>query len=408
MDAIPEETYRSDLQRCVRCGSCKASCPTLIEDPLEGMGARGRITLLRNLLEGRLNPSALLNERIFSCLLCGACSETCPLGVDVVESIYRGRALLSESDRRRRYLRVLARLSSRWPDLAFKIARVGQHIVFPALARRGIIPFSPELTEVPLRKMDQVFRVNRKRGRVAIFTGCSVNYVLPHLGESLINILQRLKYEVVLPKGEVCCGAPLRGLGLEREAKELARKNLRVFDRLKVEAILSLCPTCTVTLRNEYPKMIGYGLEKATDISVFFKDKLDVAESIGKTAVYHDPCHLTYGLGIRQEPREIIRKAGIHLREAEDSGCCGFGGLFCFSFRDMSDRILEKRSVQIMATEADAVVTSCPGCVLQLSRKITERPVLHLVELIEEAYCYRTTEKSGSPAKGLEREPTLF
>lgn len=300
------------------------------------------------------------------------------------------------------------RFSSKWPDLTFKIARMGQHMLLPILAKRGIIPCTPELPEVPLRRTDQVFRVSRKRGRVAIFTGCSINYIFPHLGESLINVLQKLRYEVVLPKGEVCCGTPLRSLGLEQEAEELAKKNLRVFDRLKVEAILSLCPTCTHTIKNEYPKMIGDGLERASDISVFFRNKFDAAESIGTTAVYHDPCHLHYSLGITREPRDIIRKAGIHLREAEDQGCCGFGGLFCFSFRRMSDSILEKRAGKIISTEADAVVTSCPTCILQLSRNITDRPVLHLIELIEEAYCYRTAEKAEKNAEDPAREPTLF
>lgn len=392
----------------MRCGSCKACCPTLDEDPLEGMGARGRITLLRSLLEGGIDPSKLLNERIFSCILCGACSGTCPLGVDITESIYRGRELLYKTDKRRRYLRSMVKFSSKWPDLTFKIARMGRHMVLPILAKRGIIPCTPQMPEVPLRRTDQVFRVPKKRGRVAIFTGCSVNYIFPHLGESLIYVLQKLRYEVVLPKGEVCCGTPLRSLGLEEEAEELAKKNLRVFDRLKVEAILSLCPTCTHTIKNEYPKMIGDGLERASDISVFFRDRLDAVENIGKTAVYHDPCHLHYGLGITEAPREMIRKAGLHLREAEDQGCCGFGGLFCFSFREMSDRILEKRTGKIVGTEADAVVTSCPGCILQLGRTITDRPVLHLIELIEEAYCYRTAEKAEKTARDPDREPTLF
>jgi glycolate oxidase iron-sulfur subunit len=402
------ERYRADLEKCARCGSCKALCPTFDQDLLEGMGARGRITLLRKLREGGLSPSKLLNERIFSCILCGACEGTCPLGVDITGSIYRGRALLRETDRKRRLLRGLVRFSSRWPDLAFRIARTGSHVLLPLLAKRGIIPCAPGLPEVPLRRSDQVFRVGKKRGRVAVFTGCSVNYVFPYLGESLIRVLQKLRYEVILPKGEVCCGTPLRSLGLEGEAAELAKKNLRAFDRLKVEAILSICPTCTYTIRDEYPKMIGDGLERATDISVFFRDKLDTARSIGKTVAYHDPCHLRYGLGITEEPREIIKKAGIHVREPEDQGCCGFGGLFCFSFREMSDRILEKRSAKIIDTEADAVVTSCPGCMLQLGRNITDRPVLHLVELIEEAYCDRSEEKAEKSVKDREREPTLF
>ena len=400
--------YLEDLSKCVRCGSCKALCPTYADDPLEPMGTRGRLILLRGLIKGEIKPSPLLNERIFSCILCGACAGTCPLGVDIPEAIYRGRAFLSSSDKKRRLMRPLARVSTRWPDLAFRMFRLVERRLLPFLARRGIIPFSPELPDTPLKRSEQVFKVHKKKGRVAVFAGCATNFIFPHLGESLINVLLKFGYEVVLPKGETCCGAPLRALGLEKDAAELAKKNYRVFSRLKVDAIVSLCPTCTLFLRSEYPKMIGRGLEKAMDISTFLEDKLKPVDKIYKTSFYHDPCHLYYGLGVKNEPREIIKKSGLDLVGAGEPDCCGFGGLYCLSFKEISSDLLRKRADKIAESSADMVITSCPGCVLQLSRSITDRPVLHLIELIEEAYCYRSAEKSGKKEKDPGREPTLF
>jgi glycolate oxidase iron-sulfur subunit len=400
--------YLEDLSKCVRCGSCKAQCPTYAGDPMEPMGTRGRLILLRGLLTGEIKSSRLLNERIFSCILCGACAGTCPLGLDIPEVIYRGRALLSSRDKGRRFLRPLALWASRRPDLAFRLLRMGERFVLPILSRRGTIPFNPELPEAPLRRGDQVFKVNKKKGRVAVFVGCNINYIFPHMGESLINVLHKLGYEVVLPKGETCCGAPLRSLGLEREAEELARKNFRVFSRLKVDAILSLCPTCTLFLRNEYPKMIGKGLEQSMDIATFFEDKLKAVEKIYKTSFYHDPCHLYYGLEVRKEPRDIIKKSGVDIVGAGKPDCCGFGGLYCLSFKNMSAELLRKRADKITESGADMVITSCPGCVLQLGRSITDRPVLHLIELIEEAYCDRTAEKPQKKEKDGDREPKLF
>ena len=102
-----------------------------------------------------------------------------------------------------------------------------------------------------------------------------MNFLYPHLGEALINVLHGLGYEVILPAGEICCGVPLRTLGLEEEAKRLAKKNLDAFSRLHVEAVVCLCPTCTHALKSDYPKMIGEGIEKVSDISTFFVDKLD-------------------------------------------------------------------------------------------------------------------------------------
>jgi glycolate oxidase iron-sulfur subunit len=400
-----ESKYLEDLAKCVRCGSCKAQCPTYGEDPLEPMGARGRLVLLNGLITGKLKPSKLLNERIFSCVLCGACSASCPVGVDVAGAIYRGRALLADTDKKRRYLRYLARYAVRYPDFAFRMAKLSHRFLFPRLIRMGLIPFSPELPEAPFRRVEQVLKVPKRKGRVAVFTGCSVNFIFPQYGESLINVLRRFGYEVILPKGEVCCGVPLRTLGLEKEAAELAKRNYRVFSRLNVDAVLSLCPTCTAALKFHYPDMIGKGLHDAMDISVFFRDKVGLADSIRKTVFYHDPCHLRHDLGVNKEPREIIRKAGLDLVPSGDQGCCGFGGVFCLSCRDISNSLLKRRTERIIDSDPDVVVTSCPGCILQLSRTITDRPVLHLVELIEEAYCFRTAGKEEQDAG---KELTLF
>ena len=135
--------------------------------------------------------------------------------------------------------------------------------------------------------------------------------------------------------------------------------------------------------------MIGKGLERTVDISTFFLDKLEYLPRIEKTAVYHDPCHLRHALGVKNEPREIIKNAGIGLIETKDPGCCGFGGLFCMSNKEMAASFLNKRAEDIAGSKADTLITSCPGCIIQLSRTIKDRPVIHLIELIEEAYCFR-------------------
>jgi len=393
MENAVDKKLAADLSRCVLCGGCKASCPTYGEEPSEALAARGRVRLLRELAEGGLKPSAELCERIYNCILCGACEGSCPLGVDIPGAIYRGRRRLTDFDRRLRYWRPIIRMSMRWPGHAFRAARIGRGVL-PLLARRGLIPFVPDLPEAPFAKEDQVIRVNKRRGRVAVFSGCSINYLFPQLGESLVNVLHHLGFEVILPKSETCCGAPLRALGLEEEAAEHAKRNHRVFSRLKVDAVVSLCPTCTHNLGVEYPKMTGRGLEKVMDLSVFLADVLGRASLIEKSAVFHDPCHLRYGLGVTEEPREIIRRAGLELRAAEETGCCGFGGTFSLLNREMSSSLRRRQAERLIRSNADVVVTSCPGCILQLSREISDRPVLHLIEVIEEAFCLRTEQPS--------------
>jgi glycolate oxidase iron-sulfur subunit len=385
---MDDSRYLSELSKCVRCGSCKAFCPTYDGDKTETMGARGRLVLLWALTAGQLKPSSILNDRIFSCILCGACSGSCPSGVDVPEVIYHGRSLLKSTDTKRRYLRYLTKFSTKRPNLSFRLLRMTQHIVFPYLLKKGILPFRPEIPESTLKEGHQVYKVSKKKGRVAIFTGCIVNFLYPHLGESLITILQRLDYEVILPAGEVCCGIPLRSLGLEEEAKEFAKKNLEIFGRLNLDAIVSLCPTCIHAITVEYPKLIGEGLEKAMDLSSFLVATFDpsLLNSPFTKATYHDPCHLNYGLGIKRAPREIIKKIGIDLIETKGERCCGFGGIFSLSSRDLSQRLLDTCIRDYEETEAETIITSCPGCMMQLSRGIKNKPVVHLIEAIEAAY----------------------
>jgi glycolate oxidase iron-sulfur subunit len=387
---VEKEKYLKELSKCVRCGSCKAFCPTYDEDVTEAMGARGRLALLWGLSEGLLKPSQVLMERIFSCLACGACAESCPAGVDIQEVIYRGRSILSELDRQRKYVRFLIKFFAKTPRLSFRILRTVRYL-FPSLIEKKVCPSLPEIPESPLKDKRQVYTVPKKKGRVALFTGCAVNFLYPHLGESLIHVLQRLNYEVILPAGEVCCGVPFRNLGLEEEAAKLARKNIAVFSKLHVEAIVGLCPTCIYALKKEYPKLIGEGLDKAMDIASFLIDKLDPFHfspitSRASKAVYHDPCHLNYGLGVKKEPREIIKKVGIDLIETEEQKCCGFGGVFSFSCRELSASLLEKRVRDISKARAEIIITSCPGCMMQLGRGLKDVPAFHLIEVLEEVF----------------------
>lgn len=385
--------YLKDLSKCVRCGSCKALCPVFDEESIEPVGTRGRLALLWALASEEIKPSSLLNDRVFSCTLCGACCGQCPAGIDIKEVIYHGRHILKKSDKKRKIIRFLTHIFLKNPALSFRVMKASRQTLFPYLLKKGIIPFNPDLPEYCLKQSLQVISVHPKKGRVAVFTGCTVNFLYPHLGEALINVLNHLGYEVILPAGEVCCGAPLRALGLEEEAMAAAKKNLAAFGRLNVDAVLSLCPTCTLTIKKEYPKLVGEGIDRAEDISSFFVDKLKSLKlphllSNIRKPVFHDPCHLKYGLGISNEPREIIKYIGYGLIESDMAKCCGFAGIFCFSNQQLSQRLLKTCTEEYMNKGADAIITSCPGCIIQFSK--TEMPVLHLIDIIEEAILQKT------------------
>lgn len=382
--------YLSDLSRCVRCGSCKAYCPIYDVTASESMSARGRLALFYHVANGILRVSPELHDRIFACMLCGACANTCPLGIDIKEILYHGRALLRPSDTRRTLLRKFVDFATKRPRLVHSFLSVTQHLVLPHFAKKGFVPTDFELPDRCLGDMEKVISVPHKKGRVALFAGCMVNFVYPHLGLSLVNVLRTLGYEVILPAAESCCGAPLRSLGMEEAAKELARKNIRLFNRLKVEAVLSLCPTCTLTIQREYPLLVGEGIVNAQDISSFLIDRFDssfvkLPDRQRGNILYHTPCHLKYGFSIEREPIELIERAGYEAIVPKEHRCCGFAGVFSVTFRALSHRLLTSWVEDFREIGADRVVTSCPGCMLHLSKGLRQTPVLHLVEVIEEA-----------------------
>ncbi|MBF0537567.1 MAG: (Fe-S)-binding protein [Nitrospirae bacterium] len=382
-----DKEFLSTLSLCVRCGGCKALCPSFEATHQETHTARGRLKLLKSLAERQIKPGASLNDKLFSCLMCGNCTSSCPLNIDIDEVFSHARGLLKENDSRHSTLRILTKLAFKNTDLTLKFIRPFQKILEKKLTDMRFLPQNMGLIENPFKKTE-VFRPAEKIGRVAVFSGCSVKHIYPELSYSLATVLNALKYEVVFPHSEVCCGAPFRSLGMEADARSYAEKNYDVFSRLKVDAIVSLCPTCVVALTKHYPRLIGKELNNVYDISTFLKDKVTIKKKQIKLKVsFHDPCHQKNFLKVTLQPRELLTQCGAELVEPKRPLCCGFGGTYSFFHKEASDRILEATSAQLLSTGCDVVVTSCPNCIFQLSKGLTEKPILHLIEVLEESIC---------------------
>jgi glycolate oxidase iron-sulfur subunit len=375
-----------------------------MEDTNEGMSARGRIVLLRKFSDGEVAPSEILDKRIFSCILCGACNTLCPLGINITDSIYKGRKSLRGFSRKRRLfsfgvrfalkrhyrgLRLLKALES--ISRIFPISRVQP---FKAIKKIGI-----SFPDSSLRDSVSIFKAHkahRPKGRIAVFAGCSANFLYPNIGRSLIYSLNNINYDVVLPKGEVCCGAPLLGLGLEEDAAELAERNMETFKKLNVEAVVGLCPTCVHFIRTKYRMLVGDRIDNALEASQFLSSELGVrsSELINSKlrVVYHDPCHSVYNLNVSKEPRQILKSMGFNLIDS-DRGCCGFGGTFRLLYQELSEALLNRRVEEYK--KADMIVTSCPNCILQLKSKIKDKQVKHVIELIKESLHGDRNERHG-------------
>jgi glycolate oxidase iron-sulfur subunit len=356
------------------------------------MTARGRLRLVSAVAKGRLEPTKALKKRITSCILCGRCMESCPAGVDIMEILYKARSEILGS--------TLVRFAARQalhPARLDRLVRVAGRIHGPftrRLSAAGRFRIIPPLPPQPFRHEHQVFKPKKRRGRVALFVGCVINYVYPEMGEDTVSILLNLGYEVVVIRGEVCCGAPHRELGDHATFVKLAEKNLELFGKIRAEAVVTGCPTCALTLRDHYPKHVpdaGRLAARVKDITAFLYENIDdlPLDSGLSRLVYHDPCHLRYGLDVRDEPRKLLDGTGAEVVEmGRESACCGFGGLFGMAHYDFSQRIGAARRAEALKTGVKDVVTSCPGCVLQFQDAFKADEgvrVWHTVEVIRKA-----------------------
>lgn len=375
------------LLNCVRCGNCKALCPTYIEDSSEGMSARGRIALIEKFFGDELKFSKNLDDKIFSCILCGSCNKLCPLGINVTDTIYEARNQIKDFNKKRKFLGLGIRLGLKKASNSFRVLKfldtmnelipVFRIYPFNIIKKMDII-----LPDSMLKEKGTIFRASKPKGRIAVFVGCSVNFLYPNIGKSLIEILNIMNYDVILPTGEACCGSPLMGLGFKEDAAEMAERNIKAFKKLNVEAVIGLCPTCIDFIKNGYKELFGDAINNAIEVSQFFSELQPSALSPKpQKVIYHDPCHSIYRLNVSAEPRKILQSIGFNIIDSE-RGCCGFGGIFRLLYQKLSEDILEKRVEEYK--KADMIVTSCPNCILQLKSRINYKPIKHIAEIINE------------------------
>ena len=378
------ERLKKKLSVCALCGRCKKDCPTYLNEHKESQGPRGRLLLL---YEASCNEKSIdqgIIDRIYSCLLCGACEGVCPSGVDVIEALLLGRFVVKKQDRKGRLLRRLVSAGSKRPILTYKLLSLLKELLNPLLVRKGIIHRGLKLDMPPLQSVDTVFQPEgTRRGRVVLYTGCSVRFLYPYLGQSFITVMTGLGFEVVLQRKEYCCGAPLLGLGLMKETERLAEMNIRVFENLKADAIVSLCPTCVTVTGGIYRRLFGTSLEMMV-FDDFIKEHLGSVHrsTLESSAFYHPPCHMRHYEGF-ESSISLIKTAGLELK-GQSTGCCGHAGTYSLRFRERSRQILRDRINEFEKTGADIVVTSCPGCMFQLSKMIDHPRVIHTVEIVEE------------------------
>ena len=412
-----------DLYKCVQCGFCLPSCPTYLETGLETESPRGRIVLMKAVREGRLGMSDRVVSHWDRCLQCRACEVACPSGVPFgrlmeqtrSQVLQQGKESLSTRWTRRLFLRGLL------PNLpvlrlAARVIRVYQMSGVRSLIKHAgslkLLPYKlvefenqqPTISKrffSPSSKTFQSFKPTKRK--VALLSGCIMPLVQASTMESDVNVLRHNHCDVTVPMKQVCCGALNLHSGDVHKALDMARRNIDIFLENDPDAIITASAGCGSTMK-EYRELLSGDAaytEKAARFSSLtrditeFLDELPItppSKSVIRRVTYQDACHLLNAQGISDAPRRILKAIpGVELVEMENSNrCCGAAGMYTVTQQSMSKQILESKMRCVRATKADVVVTTNPGCTIQLESGSTQMgantTVCHLVDILSESY----------------------
>ena len=404
------------LRKCVHCGFCLATCPTYVELGNELDSPRGRIYLIKDMLENNKPASAKVALHIDRCLSCLACVTTCPSGVDYmhlidqarvrVERTYRRpigdrlmRWLLAKVLPRRRRFRLALRFSFLLRPFAALIGRRGQ-FGRRLMAMRALSP-----QRLPRRTRQLPGRVYSPEGppqaRVALLTGCAQAVLDPGINAATIRLLNRFGVEVVLAEGEGCCGALVHHLGREKEGLAYARQNIKAWIRAHrkkpLDAILITASGCGTTIKDYahmlrldpvYAKPAARISALAMDLTEFLSTRDILPPEQGKDIVvaYHSPCSMQHGQGIVLEPKLLLRRAGFTVVDIPEGHlCCGSAGTYNILQPEIAARLAARKAANIESVAPDLIATGNIGCITQIAA-VTEIPILHTVELLDWAY----------------------
>ena len=390
------------LRACVHCGFCTATCPTyqVLGDELDS--PRGRIYLIKEMLESGRPADARTVKHIDRCLSCLACMTTCPSGVHYMHLIDQARAYIEKTYRRPWHDRALRRVLA-WViphptrfRLALLAAKIGRPFaaLIPDARLRAMLAMAPK-TIPPVSRNDdpQTFPAKGEtRMRVALMTGCAQKALNTDINDATIRLLRRLGCEVVVPRGMGCCGALTHHMGRENEAHGSARANVAAFMAEKaaggLDAIVINTSGCGTTVK-DYGHMLG-GADAATvaglavDVSeLLVKIGLPEGAAKGLRVAYHAACSLQHGQQVKTAPKDLLKRVGFEVVEPADSHlCCGSAGTYNLLQPEISAQLKARKVETLEAKRPDVIAAGNIGCMMQIGSG-TGVPVVHTVELLD-------------------------
>jgi glycolate oxidase iron-sulfur subunit len=410
--------YYDEIARCNKCGFCQVACPVFRATGYETGVARGRLALLRALIERRTEWSDSIEDPLFTCLACGACTANCFPAVATADLVFAARSDYLDVVGRNPLHRLLfdhllpyprrMRLAVRSVALSRKsgLSRVARALGLLRFLGRdfpraeGIVEQFPDSAFRDVTKPG-VLKGEGRGGRVAYFVGCGMDLICTQAAQATLRLLLE-RAETVEVMENCCCGLPAATYGDLPAAQRLARRNLQLFRERAYDAIVTDCSSCAAFLK-KYPALFAEDdpmHQRAAEAAVHVKDVVQVlsahgsssASLSGKTGTvvmtWHDPCHARRGQNLVQEPRQILKSLpGVEYRELPESDwCCGGAGSYSLFHYDLAQKVLDRKIDNVAGTGADAIATSCPACMIHLSFGLRKRGlpirVFHISELM--------------------------
>jgi glycolate oxidase iron-sulfur subunit len=397
------------LRTCVHCGFCTATCPTyvLLGDELDS--PRGRIYLIKDMLEHDRPATPEVVKHVDRCLSCLACMTTCPSGVHYMHLVDHARAHVERTYQRPRIDRLLRDLIAGTlpnPHIFRPLMRLAQLAkpLGPILRLVGAqrlgamlrliprrIPRRPAITPVSVA-------VGARRARVALLDGCVDQVLAPHINAAAVRVLTRHGVEVVRPPAAGCCGAIVHHMGREREALAAARRNIDTWTReiegRGLDAILITASGCGTTVK-DYGFMLREDLAYAANARRIASLTKDISEYLGSLVLtpparesrlvvaYHAACSLQHGQKVTREPKALLTRAGFAVRDIPEGHlCCGSAGTYNMLQPQIARRLAARKAEHIVALRPDVVAAGNLGCMTQIATA-TSIPVVHTVELVD-------------------------
>ena len=394
------------LRACVHCGFCTATCPTyqVLGDELDS--PRGRIYLIKDMLEAGRPADEKTVRHIDRCLSCLACMTTCPSGVHYMHLVDHARDHIEKTYRRPRFEQLLRWTLARilpYPRrfrLALLGARIGRPFagLLPDPRLRAMLEMAPKSIP-PVSRMDdpQVFPAEgERRRRVALMTGCAQRALNTDINEATIRLLTRHGCEVVIAEGAGCCGALTHHMGKAAESHASAAKNIRAWTRevegAGLDAIVINTSGCGTTVK-DYGHMFRNDplAAEAAQVAGLARDVSEVMEDLGLAGAeapplrvaYHAACSLQHGQQIRSAPKALLKAAGFEVVEPRDAHlCCGSAGTYNLMQPEISAELKARKLKTLEARAPDVIAAGNIGCMMQIGSG-TSVPVVHTVELLD-------------------------